>query len=456
MEMLTSGKLSALLSLLLIWAFTGDSQRVEIPRKDMEVIEGQTVVLQAWYTPTSEISKNTVIWNFMANDSTQVISYSSGQIGIGSPEFRKRVGFSLTMPSTNLSIFINHTQEADSGRYLCNVIIPGAPGLSGELRLSVKVPPSVPVCEMTGQPVLRGNVTLSCRSSAGKPVPQYKWTKSAPLSEVFFSPMQNEKLGTLRLSNLTKNMSGKYVCRASNTAGSESCFINLEVSASINAGVIAGATVGSVVGFVAIVLFLVFILRRKKDTEEDMSNDIKEDAQAPKRVSWAKSGTGSDIVSKNGTLSSIATSPPPQDLQRHHHQNHQQHNHHHNHHQQHNHHHHHQQHNHNHQQHNHFPHRPASDTASITTATGSMTGFQVRPGEQNPLQGLPGYHAPGSTSRGSLSPSSSSLHRTEGPQAQPPAHRPAPVPVGVTASNLSRMGAVPVMVPAQNQAGSLV
>lgn len=42
------------------------------------------------------------------------------------------------MPSTNLSIYINNTQESDSGRYLCNVIIPGAPGLSGELQLNVK------------------------------------------------------------------------------------------------------------------------------------------------------------------------------------------------------------------------------------------------------------------------------------------------------------------------------
>lgn len=68
----------------------------------------------------------------------QVISYTSGQIGLGSAEFRKRVGFALSMPSTNLSIYINNTQESDSGRYLCNVIIPGAPGLSGELRLNVK------------------------------------------------------------------------------------------------------------------------------------------------------------------------------------------------------------------------------------------------------------------------------------------------------------------------------
>ncbi|XP_061074255.1 endothelial cell-selective adhesion molecule [Conger conger] len=431
MEMLTSWKLSALLSLMLIWAFTGDSQQVEIPRKEMEVIQGRTVVLQAWYTPTSEIEKNTIIWNFMANDSKQVISYTSGLIGLGSPEFRKRVGFSLSMPSTNLSIFINSTQESDSGRYLCNVIIPGAPGLSGELRLSVKVPPSVPVCEMAGKPVLKGNVTLSCRSNSGKPTPQYKWTKSAPVSEVFFSPMQNEKLGTLRLSNLTRNMSGKYVCRASNTAGSESCYINLEVSTSTNAGVIAGATVGSVVGLVAIVLFLVFILRRRrKDTEEDLSNDIKEDAQAPKRVSWAKSGTGSDIISKNGTLSSI---PPPRDLHHHHHLHQQE-----------------EQ-----PQHNHFhPHHPASDTASITTATGSTTtGFHLQPAQPNPLLGLPGYNGPRSTSRGSLSPNNSSLHRTEGPQAH--RHK-VPIPVGVTASNLSRMGAVPVMVPAQNQAGSLV
>ncbi|TRZ01542.1 hypothetical protein DNTS_018953, partial [Danionella cerebrum] len=115
-----------------------DSQRVEMPRKDMEVTMGQMVLLEAWYTPTSAIEKNTIIWSFMANDSKQVISYSSGQIGIGSMDFRQRVGFAMSMPSANLSIFINNTQESDSGRYLCNVIIPGAPGLTGELRLDVK------------------------------------------------------------------------------------------------------------------------------------------------------------------------------------------------------------------------------------------------------------------------------------------------------------------------------
>ncbi|XP_030633951.1 endothelial cell-selective adhesion molecule [Chanos chanos] len=424
----------------------GDSQRVEIPRKEMEVVRGQMVVLEAWYTPTSVIEKNSVIWKFMTNDSKQIISYTAGEIGIGSPEFRKRVGFAVSMPSTNLSIYINNTQESDSGRYLCDVLVPGAPGLSGELRLNVKVPPSTPVCSMTGDPVLRGNVTLSCKSSYGKPVPQYKWTKAAPLSEVFFSPMQkwrscpqpvlvlgylDERQGTLRLSNLTKNMSGKYVCRASNTAGSDTCHINLEVSSPNNAWVIAGATVGSVVGLVALILFLIFLLRRSRDTEEEMANDIKEDAQAPKRVSWAKSNTGSDIISKNGTLSSIATSPHPGDPR--------------------------------YQANNHYRYAAPSDTASILTASGSTATYRLRPGEPNPLHGLPGYNVSGTPTHphphmhhhprphGSKV---NSPHRTEG--AQPQAPRPSNSPIGINSASLTRMGGMPVMVPAQNQAGSLV
>ncbi|CAM4552383.1 unnamed protein product [Leuciscus chuanchicus] len=416
-----------LLLLTLLWVFPGDSQQVEVPRKDMEVIMGQMVVLEAWYTPTTSIEKNTIIWTFWGNDSKQVISYSSGQIGIGSPDFRKRVGFSMSMPSANLSIYINNTQESDSGRYACNVVIPGAIGLLGELNLNVKVPPSTPVCSMTGKPVLSGNVTLSCKSSYGKPVPQYKWTKAAPLSEVFFSPMQNERQGTLRLSNLTKSMSGKYICRASNTAGTDSCHINLEVSSPNNVWVVAGATVGSVVGLMALVLFLIFILRRNHDTEDEIANDIKEDAQAPKRVSWAKSGTGSDIISKNGTLSSIATSPPAQDPQHP-------------------------------LQNNHYPYPPgALDTASILTTSGSTATYRLRPGDPNPLHGLPGYNV-SSTPNHTLrhhrhhSPDSSSTHRTEGPQPQAP----CPLNMPINTATLSRMGAVPVMVPTQNHAGSLV
>lgn len=46
-------------------------------------------------------------------------------------------------------------------------------------------------------------------------------------------------------------------------------------NAASNAGVIAAATLGSIVGLVAMVLLLIFILKRRRDTEEEIANEIK-------------------------------------------------------------------------------------------------------------------------------------------------------------------------------------
>ncbi|XP_041948121.1 endothelial cell adhesion molecule a [Alosa sapidissima] len=432
----TSRKLGTLISLSFLCFLSGGEGQITSPLMNVEVIQGQKVVLPASYSPTStDLSSNAVVWNLVGDNSKMVISYSSGQESIPNAEFKGRVGFVNQMPNRDVSLYINNTLESDSGRYLCQVLSPGSP-FTKELTLDVKVPPSVPVCKLKGKPALKGNVTLSCSSKSGKPIPLYRWTKASPNQNVFFAPMLNETAGTLKLTNLTSGMSGKYVCNASNTAGTETCYINLEVITATNAGVIAGATVGSVIGFILILLVLIFLWTRRRDTEDDLANDIKEDAQAPKRVSWAKSGTGS-LSSKNGTLSSVHTSPLSRDL--HHHSNH------------------------------HYTHHPPSDTASILTATGSTAGYRPRP----PADTLPGYNTsatlPHSASNmsagagmanaavGPPSTNGGSLPRPEHGQLQAPqVPRPPPVPTGVTAANISRMGGVPIMVPAQNQAGSLV
>ncbi|XP_026184119.1 endothelial cell adhesion molecule a isoform X2 [Mastacembelus armatus] len=425
--------------------------QLQMPQTNVDVIKGQMVMLRASYStqPGADLSTNTVVWNFVSNNTQLIISYTKGSMSVGSSQFRGRVGFTTTMPSRNVSLYINNTQESDSGRYLCQVIIPDNSGLTAELSLDVKVPPAVPKCSLSGKPVLKGNVTLSCMSSSGKPIPLYRWKKTSPTSEVFFSPMLNQKTGTLKLSNLSSNMSGKYVCTASNSAGEETCFINLEIVTSTNVGMIVGATVGSVVGFIFLLLLcLVFLMKRHRDNEDDIANEIKEDAQAPKRVSWAKSGMGSDI-SKNGTLSSIASSPHHKEPSLHH-----------------NNHHHLQQ----------YPQRPPSDTASIIT--GSMAGY--RPSRHHGAS-TPTHYSYNSIAlpRGQpvsseASTNGSSLPRPERytplPQAQAlpqtytqpqlqlqAAPSPPPLPTSsVTASSITRMGGVPIMVPAQNQAGSLV
>lgn len=50
----------------------GDTKDVEIPRGEMEVVKGQMVVLHAWYSPNSDISKNSVLWHFMGKNTKQV------------------------------------------------------------------------------------------------------------------------------------------------------------------------------------------------------------------------------------------------------------------------------------------------------------------------------------------------------------------------------------------------
>lgn len=452
---ISRGKLT-LLAFAVCCVLPGLWAQIDMPQSSMDVIKGQKVVLRATYRTTagSDPSTNTILWNFVSDSTQLIISYTKGSVSVGSSQFKDRVGFTDPNPRTNISLYINNTQESDSGRYLCQVIIPNSPGLTAELSLDVKVPPAVPKCSMSGKPVAKGNVTLSCTSRAGKPTPVYKWKKTSPSSEVFFSPMLDEKTGTLKLANLTSSMSGKYVCTATNTAGSETCIINLDVISSTNVGMIVGAVVGSVVGFLLLVLLcILYLLKRRRDSEDDMANEIKEDAQAPKRVSWAKSNMGSDIISKNGTLSSIASSPRHKDLP-HHHDNH----------------------HHHHQQLQQYPQRAGSDTASIVTATGSMAGYG-RPSRHHNSSSTPtpthyGYNNNTSTlpigqssseapaphpERYAPLPQAQTVPQTYTHNSNPRAPSPPPLPQSaVTPANIARMGGVPIMVPAQNQAGSLV
>lgn len=248
----TSRKLPLLCCLL---GLSGVWAEIQMPQTSMDVVKGKLVELRASYSSDAAIDLTTitVIWNFVTESTQQVISYTKGSINEGSPQFKGRVGFLDAMPSRDVSLYINNTQESDSGRYACQVIIPGVGMDPKEVALDVKVPPAVPKCSMSGKPELKGNVTLMCTSSAGKPLPLYKWRRTSPTSEVFFAPMLNEKTGTLKLNNLSSNMSGKYVCTASNVAGSENCSISLDIINTNKVGVIVGAAVGSSLGFIFLV-----------------------------------------------------------------------------------------------------------------------------------------------------------------------------------------------------------
>ncbi|XP_058050170.1 endothelial cell-selective adhesion molecule isoform X1 [Ahaetulla prasina] len=411
---------------------------VEVGQTSVTVIQGQQAILPVWYTSTS-VSVPFVTWHReRPGERFQILAFMYETTKVEDPDLKQRLGFLFRMPFHNVSLVINNTKEMDSGQYMCTVNVPDDSTVNGRniglVNLTVLVPPSPPKCQIQGSAEVGGNITMSCKSAFGKPVPVYRWQRTEPSYQFFFAPAQDTKKGILTLTNLTVEMSGVYLCNASSIAGHSNCTLNLEVHPPSNTAVVAGAVVGTLIGLGLIIFFTLqlFIYRKKKkEAQEDIANEIKEDAVAPKTLSWVKNSC-SDGLSKNGTLSSMNTT----------------------------------------RDHKSYPIRPPSDTASITTAAGSMVGFKApftdpRNGTLTPTpslssQSLPLYFPPVINGvqchHANVPIHRNNLHRTNRAQPQAPQQQEPPVPTaqGLTASTLNRMGAVPVMVPAQSQAGSLV
>ncbi|KAL1782203.1 endothelial cell-selective adhesion molecule [Sigmodon hispidus] len=277
----------------------------------LEAVEGAEVVLPVWYTMTPEDSSShseelpTLIW-FLEQEGkevNQVLSCFNGHVSS-----KPRVSLVHSISTRNVSLKLEALQEEDSGTYLCSINVHDSKNTnlghsSKSIELNVLVPPAPPSCSFQGVPYVGTNVTLNCKSPRSKPSAQYQWEKLAPSPQVFFGPALDAVRGSLKLTNLSTSMSGVYVCRAQNRVGFAQCNVTLEVMTGSKAAVVAGAVVGTVVGLV-LLAGLILLYQRRNKTMEELANDIKEDAIAPRTLPWTK---GSDTISKNGTLSSVTS-----------------------------------------------------------------------------------------------------------------------------------------------------
>ncbi|XP_075046502.1 endothelial cell-selective adhesion molecule [Mixophyes fleayi] len=408
---------------------------VHVEQKSVTAVQGQGITLLVWYSSSSE-DKPYITWYIQRaqTEQVQILKYIDGEIDVAS-DFKDRLSFAHQMPAKDISIIINRTQATDSGQYRCYVNVRNdnsvGSGNIGVINVSIQVPPSKPTCQIHGNSYIGANVTLSCKSSSGDPVPNYSWIKKASVNVVYFPPALDSVKGTLTLTNLTSDNTGTYVCTSKNIAGVAECNITMEVTSSSRTAIIVGAVVGTIVGLCCLALLcavLVYLYRREiKESQDEVENDIKEDAPAPKTLTWTK-GNESDLVFKNGTLSSVNSN----------------------------------------RDHKPYPSKSPSDTTSINTAAGSNVGYNPPPymGDRGRVttptpslssQSLPSYMAaPNGNYYSTAVPSNrSALPKTNGVD-HPAPRKELNIASGVTPSNLVRMGAVPVMVPAQSQAGSLV
>ncbi|XP_063663112.1 immunoglobulin superfamily member 11 isoform X17 [Pan troglodytes] len=226
-----------------------------------------------------------------ANQPEQVILYQGGQMFDGAPRFHGRVGFTGTMPATNVSIFINNTQLSDTGTYQC--LVNNLPDIGGRnigvTGLTVLVPPSAPHCQIQGSQDIGSDVILLCSSEEGIPRPTYLWEKLDNTLKLPPTATQDQVQGTVTIRNISA----------------------LSSAQPRNIGLIAGA-IGT--GAVIIIFCIALILgaffywrsKNKEEEEEEIPNEIREDDLPPK-CSSAKAFHTEISSSDNNTLTSSNT-----------------------------------------------------------------------------------------------------------------------------------------------------
>nr|XP_051674983.1 immunoglobulin superfamily member 11 isoform X7 [Oryctolagus cuniculus] len=226
---------------LLLLSLHGVAASLEVSESpgSVQVARGQTAVLPCTFTTSAALLNLNVIWMVIplsnANQPEQVILYQGGQMFDGAPRFHGRVGFTGTMPATNVSIFINNTQLSDTGTYQC--LVNNLPDRGGR-NIGV-----------TGLTVL------------------------------------DQVQGTVTIRNISAVSSGLYQCVASNAIGTSTCLLDLQV-----------------------ISRAFFYWRRKnKEEEEEIPNEIREDDLPPKCSSSAKAFHAEMSSSENNTLTSSNT-----------------------------------------------------------------------------------------------------------------------------------------------------
>ncbi|XP_034745961.1 F11 receptor, tandem duplicate 1 isoform X2 [Etheostoma cragini] len=158
----------------------------------------------------------------------------------------------VTLYGSNLRF--SKVTRVDNGVYYCEVT--GNDGHFGEVevKLTVLVPPSPPLCRIPDSVTTGGVAMLSCNDAAGSPPPQYNWYKDGVLLPADPNKISgfknatyrlNAKTGNLEFPALTKMDSGQYFCEAFNTAGPpQRCAVkSMEVRDLNTGGIVAGVIV---------------------------------------------------------------------------------------------------------------------------------------------------------------------------------------------------------------------
>uniref|UniRef100_A0A1A7YCU7 Junctional adhesion molecule A n=1 Tax=Iconisemion striatum TaxID=60296 RepID=A0A1A7YCU7_9TELE len=253
-----------LVSVLLFFSAAAgvSSYSVTTTNADVKVKENGGVDLTCTYS--GDFGSNPrVEWKFDKKGSQTFVVFN----GVITDPYASRV----TMYTGSNLRFSKVTRE-DTGMYTCEVSSSTGGLQKTTLKLTVLVPPSVPMCGVPDSVTTGKPTTLTCFDPAASPPPTYQWYKDGTLlpsdpSKVAGFQNATYKLdpatGKLYFPSAAKVDSGQYYCQVSNEAGpSQQCQAKrMEVRDLNTGGIVAGVIIFLLL--LGLVIFGVWYARKK-------------------------------------------------------------------------------------------------------------------------------------------------------------------------------------------------
>ncbi|XP_022596918.1 cell surface A33 antigen-like isoform X2 [Seriola dumerili] len=259
------------------------SLEVSIPQKEYEVARGGNITLTCSFIPAQPDAVPAVLtWEAFADNPTEPMKpvasfFSTGVINIA-PGYEGRVSVEYDNINHVSTLHLTKVIMQDSRRYQCGVLIPNDDeGTTAAITsLLVLVAPSVPICSIQGKAEYGHNISLTCMSEEGSPKPTYKWAsysvKNVPRD---LPPRSSEKDGVLSLYNISREMSGFYICTSTNRIGSASYNLTLAVlPGSVGEASIAVVIGGVVAGLVLLGILIFCCCRKKGKKNKSADRDV--------------------------------------------------------------------------------------------------------------------------------------------------------------------------------------
>ncbi|XP_035267603.1 glycoprotein A33 (transmembrane), paralog a isoform X1 [Anguilla anguilla] len=264
--------------------------QVTTPKPLYEVARGDNVTLVCNFKPAKDQNPFVMVsWSILpetvGEKTSPVATYFSlpeETVDI-TPEFENRISMRTNLVSKTSELVITGVTMLENKVFECDVKIPGDDTgvLAATTQLVVLVAPSKPICKVEGKTEYGQDITLSCMSKEGSPVPTYTWKRfSVQNQPAPFPPKATEAKGLLSLFNVSMETSGFYVCTSANKIRSASCNMTLSVlPPSMN----IGSTAGIIGGCVAALLLLAIIVyccccRKKKNEDKEYPMGTAEEA----------------------------------------------------------------------------------------------------------------------------------------------------------------------------------